>query len=681
MTIKFAGMLLAATACTPAFAADDPSNNQNTDPSIIVTASRNPGDPAVVAAARERLSRTPGSVSVVASETFDDRAVIGLYDLLRDVPGVLANKRYGEEARLSIRGSGLDQSFHQRGVLLAQDGVPFADADGFSDFQKIDPLSARFVEVYKGGNALRFGGAQLGGAVNLVTPTGKTAASPFLARAEAGSFETWRVAAQGAGQAGAFDYWGGFNSFHSDGYRQNSGLDQIKGTLNLGYGLGGDDEVRAILYGADIAQQVPGAVSLTTALTDPRFAGTGVIQRRQARDQEVFRGTLQTRLRLGNDVTFEGGIYATQTDLYHPVGIFIIQDTDTQGAFGRFDIASEIGGMRTDLFAGAFYRQGGARQQLYLNFDGVTFGPQIGDAIQQADALDVFAEGRLFVTDRFALVAGGSWGRAGRDYDNLLRGTTAEQTFAWFAPRAGLLFEDGPLQVYANYTRSVEPPHFSALTQTNTAGSVFVPLDPQHAWTLEAGTRGRSGAFVWDVTYYRAAIEGELLSFLPDPAFPATVFNAGDTRHQGVEASLDWRIASGADWGLRLRQTYAWSDFRFVDDRAYGDNRLPVAPEHQYRAGLRLDAGGLFVEPLVDWRVKDVWVDYANTLKAPGYALLGLSAGYEAGPVLLFLDARNLTDRRYAAEFAAVTDARVASTGVFFPGEGRALTGGVRIAL
>ena len=33
--------------------------------------------------------------------------------------------------------------FHQRGVLFAQDGVPFADADGFSDFQGVDPLSAR----------------------------------------------------------------------------------------------------------------------------------------------------------------------------------------------------------------------------------------------------------------------------------------------------------------------------------------------------------------------------------------------------------------------------------------------------------------------------------------------------------------------------------------------------------
>ncbi|MFO7159844.1 Plug domain-containing protein, partial [Enterococcus faecium] len=88
-------------------------------------------------------------VAVVSSESYENRFAQGFSDTLRNVPGVLAQKRFGEESRLSIRGSGIAQSFHQRGVLFAQDGVPFADADGFSDFQGIDALSARYIEVYK----------------------------------------------------------------------------------------------------------------------------------------------------------------------------------------------------------------------------------------------------------------------------------------------------------------------------------------------------------------------------------------------------------------------------------------------------------------------------------------------------------------------------------------------------
>ena len=173
-------LLLAAAFTIPAHAQTSPSQDVATLDTVIVTGVRNPEDPPVVADARALLSRTPGSVAVVSAESYATRFAQGFSDSLRNVPGVLAQKRYGEESRLSIRGSGIAQGFHQRGVLFAQDGVPFADADGFSDFQGIDQLSARYIEVYKGANTLRFGGAQLGGAINMVTPTGRNATDDLV---------------------------------------------------------------------------------------------------------------------------------------------------------------------------------------------------------------------------------------------------------------------------------------------------------------------------------------------------------------------------------------------------------------------------------------------------------------------------------------------------------------------
>ena len=149
--------LLLAALAGPAFAqqpATPPSEPTVLD-SVIVTARRNADDPAVVAEARARLSRTPGAVAVVSAESYADRYAPNLADVLRDAPGVYAQKKWGGDIRLSIRGSGIGNSSHNRGTLLAQDGVPFNEADGFGDFQLIDPLIARYTEVYKGGNALR----------------------------------------------------------------------------------------------------------------------------------------------------------------------------------------------------------------------------------------------------------------------------------------------------------------------------------------------------------------------------------------------------------------------------------------------------------------------------------------------------------------------------------------------
>lgn len=74
--------------------------------------------------AREEINQTPGGVAVVDSKTFENKYSLNLQDTLTYVPGVYTQKRFGEEVRISIRGSGLSRGFHMRGLELLQDGVP-----------------------------------------------------------------------------------------------------------------------------------------------------------------------------------------------------------------------------------------------------------------------------------------------------------------------------------------------------------------------------------------------------------------------------------------------------------------------------------------------------------------------------------------------------------------------------
>lgn len=666
-------LLLAATAaCLPSLAqADDALVD-----AVVVTANRNPEDPPVVADARKRLSETPGAVAVVSAEAYRDRYAQGLSDTLRDVPGVFAQKKWGDDMRLSIRGSGIGNSSHNRGTLLAQDGVPFNEADGFGDFQQIDPLIARFTEVYKGGNALRFGGALLGGAINMVTPTGRDAGAETLLRLDGGSYGTVRGHGELARVVGDWDVFAAATAISANGWRDQSDQTAQHVSLNVGRRFGEDQEVRLILSGHNIDQEVPGALELSDAMQRPTMANPGNLAGEYQRNMRSVRATMQTRWRLADNAVFEGGVYGGWKDLDHPIFQVIDQESRNWGAFGRVDIEGTLAGRPADLFVGASARLGDLDALQWVNLKS-SRGAKRADSAQNARALDVFAEGRVFVTDELALVAGGSLGSANRQFrNNLNRNADRSTTYDWFAPRIGLLWqaEDGA-QAFANLTRSVEPPNFSALVQTGPFVG-FAPLKAQDAWTAEVGTRGRRGAFTWDVALYRAELENELLNFVVSPTIPAATFNAGSTIHQGLEAGLDWRVGA-----VRLRQTYAWSDFRFDGDRVYGDNRLPVVPEHLYRAELRYDhPAGWFVAPSLEWSMSDTYVDYANTLTAPGYAIWSLNAGWRApSGVGLFVEARNLADERYISNFSAITDARVpgVSKAVFFPGEGRALFGGV----
>ena len=674
-------LMAGAALCTLpalALAADNDADQRSTVDSVMVTARPDPEDPPVVALARKRLSQTPGAVAVISSEAYAGRYAVGLTEAVRDVPGVYAQKKFGEDARLSIRGSGVGNSNHNRGTMLAQDGVPLNEADGYGDYQLIDPLLARYTEVYKGGNALRFGGALLGGAINFVTPTGRTAGADTLLRVEGGSYGTVRAHGELARTFGEDDVFVGATLSNADGWRQQSNGSAGRLSANVGHRFGQDREVRLYLSGADIRQQIAGSVSLPQALNDPTRAAAINLSNNYGRNMRNARASLQTTWRLSETTVFEGGIYAAWRDLDHPIFQVVDQESRNFGAFGRLNWAGQLAGREADLFAGLSWRVGDLDARQWTNLHG-SRGAPTAFSRQNAQALDAFAEGRLFVTPRLALVAGGTYGTASRDYQSYkVAGAPASFALAqsrdydWFAPRAGLLFQvDADSQLFANLTRSVEPPNFGAYSPTAAAG--FAPVVPQTAWTGEVGARGRRGAFAWDVAVYRARLKDELLSFVVDPAHPAATFNADKTVHQGLEAGLDWRIGQR----LRLRQTYAWSDFHFDGDAQYGDNRLPVVPEHLYRAELKYQhPAGWYLAPAVEWSPSGVLVDYQNKAKAPAYAVASLSAGYTRDRVTLFLDARNLTDKRYVATVNPSVTAD-ASTLAYWPGEGRGVFVGV----
>jgi len=686
MTITFRrALMLGAAALCLSSAAHAAEADQTRLDSVLVTARPDPEDPPAVAQARKRLSETPGAVAVISSEAYANRFALGLNDTVRDVPGVFAQKKFGEDTRLSIRGSGIGNANHNRGTLLAQDGVPLNEADGYGDYQLIDPLLARYTEVYKGGNALRFGGALLGGAINFVTPTGKTAGADNLVRVEGGSFGTARLHGEVARQFGDNDVFVGATLMNADGWRQQSNSSAARLSANIGHSFGEDREVRLYVSGADLRQQIAGSVTLAQALNSPEKAAAGNLTNNYGRNMRNARASVQTTWRLSDSTVFEGGVHAAWRDLDHPIFQIIDQESRNFGAFGRLDWTGELGGHAADLFAGASYRIGDLDARQWLNLRG-SKGAAQAFSRQNAEALDVFAEGRFFVTPRVALVAGATYGTAKRDYRSYkLAGVastfdlTASRDYDWLAPRVGLLFQiDQDSQVFANLTRSVEPPNFGAYSPSAAAG--FAPVVPQKAWTGEIGARGRKGAFAWDLALYRAELKDELLSFVVDPAHPAATFNADETVHQGLEAGLDWRFNKR----VRLRQTWAWSDFHFEGDAQYGDNTLPIVPEHLYRAELKYEhPAGWFVAPSVEWSPRGPFVDFRNKVRAPDYAIASVGAGYTRDGVTVFLDARNLLDKRYVATVnplanpASVTAATIENTAAFWPGEGRGVFVGV----
>jgi iron complex outermembrane receptor protein len=683
---KTALILLAGVSplvfATSSFAEDRTSKQL---PAVTVTAEKDSLTVPSNATATQEINQTPGGVAVVGAESFKDKYTMNFEDTLAYVPGVYAQKRFGEEVRISIRGSGLSRGFHLRGLDLLQDGIPFNLADGSADFQEADSLAVQRIEVFKGANALQYGSSTLGGAINMVSKTGKSNPGDEV-RAEVGSFGTYRLNGQSGRSYGDSDIFLSLTGTTSDGFRDHSDQENIKFNGNFGKAISDNAETRFYLSGNIIEQELPGSVSRFTALNNPKAADPSSISADQKRDIRSLRLSNKTTFDLDNGSKVDVGAFVNVKDLFHPITPFvgvIDQESVDYGAFTQASGEYKLADYRNNYRLGLRAHLGEVEAKVFQNIAG-SRGNLTSDADQKSQNVTLYGENNFYFMPEWALVTGAQLRYSNRDLeDNLLPAESDSKTYNSFNPKVGVLYEPNQdLQIFANVSKSHEPPTFSELTQGGTVG--FTPVDPQKAWTAEIGTRGKEGIAAWDISLYRSWIRDEMLQFTTGPGFPAATFNAGDTVHQGIELGLDLEVAKSLfakNDHLQLRNAYTYSDYKFDNDPQYRDNTIAGQPEHFFQAELRYDhADGWFVAPNIEL-AGGAEVDFANTMKAPGYGIVGVGAGYDVNQrVSLFLDGRNLLDKEYISTYSTTVNS-LGNNNVFYPGDGRAFFAGVRIKL
>ncbi len=627
-----------------------------------------------VAQARQQINRTAGGVAVVDKAQFENKYAQNFQDTLSYVPGVYAQKRYGEEVRLSIRGSGISRGFHLRGITLLQDGIPFTLADGGSDFQEADPLALQHIEVYKGGNALQYGSNTLGGAINLVSPTGYTAGGDQV-RLEAGSENTYRANMRSGRVFGNQDYFVSLTTSDTNGYRQHSDQSNVK--LNANYGIKISDTVETRFYLSNniIEQDLPGTLTRFNALNNRDRASAAALSGDQKRDIRSTRLSNKTSIALNDTTTLEGGLFVNFKQLFHPIFAVVDQKSTDYGVFSTLKGQYMTGEYLNRYRVGVTTQMGQTEALLFTNVRG-NRGIKTAEADQKAKNYTAFGENQFFVTPTVALVTAAQLTWASREnIDRFNPSRTDERLYRSFNPKVGVLYEPvAGQQFFANVSKSNEPPTFSELTQTGTTG--FIPLSPQQAWTAEIGTRGSSGNVSWDASLYRSWVKNELLQFNTGlgTGIPASTFNANKTLHQGFELGFTVDITETVSW----QNAYTYSDFRFQGDRQFGDNDLAGVPPHFYKTSVRYtDPDKWYAAPNLEYVPTGAFVDFANTTDASSYATIGFEAGYELNDrVSVFVDARNLLDKEYISNFSTATTA-TSSSALYYPADGVSAFAGV----
>jgi iron complex outermembrane recepter protein len=647
------------------------------------------GSKSDLAETRERLNQIPGSVAMVDGPQIRATRQANLKDVLQFVPGVYIQPRFGaaDESQISIRGSGLRDNFHARGVSLLVNGMPYRNADGFTDFESLELLTTEAIEVYKGGNALRYGGSTLGGAINLDTKTGYSA-SPTSLFGQGGSFGFYKTQLEAGDSRGAADYYASYARTSMDGYRQWSAQQRDRVNLHGGYQFSSNTDARVFYFFAHVKEELPGALTRAQFESDPRQADAGNVTNRWGRDYNLHHIGLQLRTQLSPSQRLEISPYMQYRDIDHPIFEVISQISHDYGAEVRYENTAALGALANRLTIGVQPAYESLLNHQYVNNQG-EHGALTKNQHDRAKSLALYVEDVLAVTPHLSAVLGARAERATRETKDffLSNGDQSDKrTYNPVSPKAGLLWTfDTGAQLFANASRSYEPPLLLELNSLTVPG--YIPLDGQSAWQYELGARGRKIGLSWDLAAYDVELRNEILNInvQPFPGAPFTVptyRNAPKTRHSGLEVGLSYQLPGAvfvrgdvADH-VSIRTSYTLARYTYVEDPNYKGNDIPGAPQQVMATEIKYThPSGFSVAPGIEWIPQSYFLDSQNTVKNDGWTNISLRVEWaSAFGVNLFAAGQNLGNRRFS-QSAQVDN----SAGKWFePADGRAFYAGLR---
>jgi iron complex outermembrane recepter protein len=625
-------------------------------------------DEVTVTAGRDErtLDAVPASVGIVAGAVLERAPGVNLVETLKYVPGVAAGDVSGvDDLRIAIRGAGIRSGFGSRGVILMADGFPVTEPDGQTPHfdGQIDLASAARVEVVKGPASAVYGGAALGGVVNVITR--RPARDPsVIVRGEGGSYEFGKVHAAGSRGAGPFVVGGTLGYTHLDGFREHNSLRNWAGTARADWS---DRASRVSLsfLGTDASLELPGTLNRQQFEQDPSRVRPIYVINDYGRQNTLFRIGGRYERELSRGQVLELDSYGQTRDLFHPIFVVIDQQASRYTGHARYRLTWR----RHAVAAGIDFDSQWVDDRWFVNAGGRP-GFQIRDDDDTVTNLGIYAQDEMQIGARTTITAGV---RADRIRYALVDqrmpegGATDRRTFGRFSPKLGVTTRvRDALVAYGNVATGFEAP---------TLGEVRLPagfneaVEPQKAVSVEGGMRGQAGVVSYDVSVYRMRVNDEIL---PETINNVTVYrNVAQATHSGMEMSARARVLRS----LTVEGTYAWSRFILEEFGAFSGNRLPGIPTHMgtLRAAYSSAAGWDGALNLVF--AGRAFVNDANNEAAPGYGVVSADAGYRLARSRLFLRLENLGDARYTNRV------QVNDNGGFYyyPATGRHLSAGVEV--
>lgn len=712
MPLRYPMVTVLLVAISPIINADavlNPSNHSNNKISQPLAKI----ETVVVTATGEARLRMDLPESVV---TFDQSAIEAISpshpsEVLNRAAGVHVNNLGGEGHMTAIR-----QPISTRGVyLFLEDGIPIRPSGFFNHnaLYEINIPQSGNLEVTKGPGSALYGSDAIGGIINAISPH-PPEANAFKVNVEAGSYG-WRRGLLSVGtRQGDHGLSVSLNITDNEGYREESEYSRESLTGRWDYGVNDSLSVKTLFSYTKVDQS--GASSLEKN------------DYKNNRKKNLYHGDVAFReveaLRLSSEFSWvlsEQSLltmtpyYRDNTMTMAPSWMVTYDPNERESDFQSYGLMSKyrvnanenllwIVGVDLDYSPSHYKEEAISYSQVgdiysdyvslgYLNYD--------FDAEQRSVSPYLHLEYQL--TDKLLASMGLRYDDFTIDYDDKLsashpatifipqlgrpvthlRPESQEVSFDAFSPKWGLVYQaNDKHSIYWNYREGFSIPSVGTLFRPGTT-QYSDELAPIKATSYEIGSRGELASWLYyEITAYRMTIEDDIVSVVN--GFQRNVYNAGETRHEGVELALngtlsnEWMYAMAVSKTRQRYQSFSYTCcFPSVNVDVSG-NDVGKAPEtiaNITLAYLPIALPGLRFE--LEWEhLGEYYTDETNTATYKGHDLYNLRVSYTVNESLeVYGRVQNLADERYST----YTSNQVGDSDISYrPGLPRSIFAGIR---
>ncbi|MBC7914613.1 MAG: TonB-dependent receptor [Pyrinomonadaceae bacterium] len=586
------------------------------------------------------LLQLPASIGIVSSDILQNQAPGSLLPAINTIPGVRMEERSPGSYRLSIRGSLLRSPFGIRNVKIYLDDFILTDAGGNTYLNILDAASVGRIEILKGPEGSIFG-ANSGGVVLISTQNQQKDSLTYSGGISAGAFGMVHQYAGFQIKKKNFEIRANQAFQRSDGYRENSALNRKSFILTPSWTYSKLANIKALLMLSDLHYQTPGGLNLAQLEENPKAARPGFIGQQTAIYNTTFVGGLSHELKLAERVRHVIAFTGSFTDFKNPF-------------FTNYEVRKENSvGLRTYIdFQNS--KSGRSNWNLQLGMEAQQTATDISNSKNDSGTKGMLTTADQLTAGQGFLFSHFLWQPGRRlTLETALSYTGYKYSFKGVHPVAiSKQFKKFETQLMPRIAFSYLPVNYLAWRASASRGYsgptiaevrpssqiINSALEPETGWNYETGLR----LSLWNNRVY---LDGLVFYYNLKNAIVRRVdasdseyfVNAGETDQKGVETDLSAIIiplkSSGVLRGLKLREAYTYSNFKFADyivtSSNFSGNKLTGIPVNNLVSAVDFRFPENISLHVQHNFVSDIPLNDANSVFAQKYHLLQAKAAWE----------------------------------------------------